>query len=453
MTEAAECDRTARDDRARLVQRALAVYLKHLPESEYVVLDAWVRNHFAFQQAWMLDPNRFAICIKSRQIGISHATAGWAVLRGAMHGETTTVISTDQRAAEEVLDKAGRHASVLVAGGSRWALSVARSGELRFPFSGGRILALPASSGGRGFSGNVVLDELAYHGPRSEEIWDAASAVVMHGYALRAISTPNGTGNLFHELATNPAATRGWSRHQISIDDARTDGMRVNDAELWAMAHGDPRVFAQLFRCSFLDGAEQYLPSAAIHAAITDPMPEVEGECYGGLDVGLVNDLSTLTTIVQDARGECWEKETLCWKRTDWETQQREIEAAYKRWGWRRLCVDATGLGAVPAQLLQKKLGRQRVEPVHFTSGTKEDLATTLYQAFSDGMVHIRRDPEVVQDLSSIKRIVTSTGAVRYDADRTSRGHADRAWSLALALMACSNKPGRRIERGDTGWG
>lgn len=422
-----------------------------LPRSEFAALSAWVETFYPFQRAWLLEPERFAVCNKSRQIGFTHSTAGWAVIRGALLGETTTAISIGARESAEILDKATKHASILADLGSKWARARQHGDYLDFE-SGGRIIALPASSGGRSFSGNVILDEFAFHEGKSDKVWDAASAVAMHGFCVRVVSTPNGVGNLYHELWSNPAATKGWARHEITIDAAIAQGFPVDLDDCWKMAHGDPRVFAQLFRCSFLDGAEQYIPSAAITAAVTDPMPEVEGENFAGLDIGLVNDLASLTTITQDHRGECWERETLTWKRTEWETMQTEIEAAFRRWGWRRLCVDSTGLGAVPTQLLQRKLGKQRVEAVNFTASAKEELATTLYQAFSDSVLHIRRDAELVQDLASIKRIVTSTGAVRYDAERTTRGHADRAWSLALGLMACSNKPGKRIERGDAGW-
>ena len=39
-------------------------------------------------------------------------------------------------------------------------------------------------------------------------------------------------------------------------------------------------------------------------------------------------------------------------------------------------------------------------------------------------------------DLHSLKRTTTSAGNVRFVADRSENGHADRAWALALALHA-----------------
>ena len=42
---------------------------------------------------------------------------------------------------------------------------------------------------------------------------------------------------------------------------------------------------------------------------------------------------------------------------------------------------------------------------------------------------------------ASIRRIVTKQASVRYDAPNTDKGHADRAWALALAVYAAANRP------------
>jgi phage FluMu gp28-like protein len=423
-----------------------------LPPREARVLKAWLHTFYSFQLRWLLETARFAICNKSRQIGFSHTTAAWAVLRSAFLGETTTIISKGERESMEVLEAAKKHADVLVALGSRWADATLKGEELRFA-SGGRIVALPASSGGRSFSGNVVLDEMAYHEGKADAVWDSASAVTLHDGCMRIISTPNGVGNLFHHLWTDETAHKGYALHSTTIDEAIAAGMNVDLEACWQMAHGDPRLFDQLFRCKFLDGSEQYIPTEWILRAAVQDLAELrvyEPVFYGGLDIGLVNDLSSLATLAVDPQtNHCalqpinWSEPvgTLCFKRTDWDEQQGEIERAWSRYQWRRLCVDQTGLGRVPAQLLQAKFGRGRVEPIDFGVKTKEELATALFQAFADQMISIPNDPDLIHDLCALKRIVTSTGSVRYDADRTERGHADRAWALALALLARSTLP------------
>lgn len=405
-----------------------------LPPREAKAIATWATTFFPFQLAWLFEPLMFALCLKSRQIGMSHTTAGVATMWAAALGETTTVISIGQRESNEVLDKAKAHADVLVTLGSRRAKAHQKGEELRFE-SGGRVIALPSSTGGRSFSGNVFLDEFAYL-ENPEKVWDGASAVAMHGGKMRVGSTPNGVGNMFHKLWTDEKEHKGWALHEISIYRAIADGMKVNIDDCWKMAHGDPRVFAQLFECSFLDGELQYIPTELVDQAIDYDMSWFEGETFAGLDIGLENDLSSLTVLKADRRGILHEQETITCKRTNWEAQQAMVLASFENWGWRTIAVDATGLGAVPAQLLQKALGRNRVIALPFTMQTKELLATGLYERFARSTLRIRASEPMRKDVLSLRRIVTSAGNIRYDAPRTRDGHADRAWSLALACHA-----------------
>ena len=221
-----------------------------LPPNELAALTAWVGTFYPFQREWLLEPARFALCLKSRQIGISHTTAACAVLWGAFLGETATIISVGEREALEVLEKAKRHSIVLTRLGSTWARHRAMSEEVTF-VNGGRVIALPASSGGRSFSGNVFLDEFAYV-QRPERVWDGASAVTMHGYRMRVASTPDGMDNAFANLWHSDASSRGYARHTFTLQRALDEGMKVSLDDCWKMAKGDKRLFAQLFECCFL---------------------------------------------------------------------------------------------------------------------------------------------------------------------------------------------------------
>jgi phage FluMu gp28-like protein len=317
--------------------------------------------------------------------------------------------------------------------------------------SGGRIISLPATSGARGYSANVILDEFAYH-DNPEKVWDAASAAVTHGgFRLRILSTPNGVGNMFYDMCTDPVKSAGYTHHRVTVDEAVAQGLIHDRDAAWRQARNDPRVYEQLFCCSFLDGDLQYIPTSLVEDAVDTSRPRFHGPVYAGFDFGLENDLTALTIVRQDAEGICWEQETRTCRRTSWDDQLEMILASSDDWGWRTLAVDATGMGAVPAQLLQKALGRNRVLPVTFTMQSKEALATGMYQRFADRTVRILGDEDMVRDLCSIRRMITAAGNVRYDAPRTEQGHADCAWSLALALHCASPLAvqGGRVDYGD----
>ena len=66
-------------------------------------------------------------------------------------------------------------------------------------------------------------------------------------------------------------------------------------------------------------------------------------------------------------------------------------------------------------------------------------MATRLYQSLAEGVLWFSRaDKDVIDDVTSIRRTVTEAGTVRFEAPRTAKGHADRAWALMLAIQASS---------------
>jgi phage FluMu gp28-like protein len=116
--------------------------------------------------------------------------------------------------------------------------------------------------------------------------------------------------------------------------------------------------------------------------------------------------------------------------------QHEAITATIRMTAARRVCIDSTGLGAQLAEDLQRDFGTFRVEQVQFTGAVKSDLATRTLRNFQDHRIRIPVDVKLREDLHSVKKVVTSAGNIRFDAERTKDGHADRFWAMALALMA-----------------
>ena len=79
--------------------------------------------------------------------------------------------------------------------------------EVRFA-NGSVIYGLPANPDtARGYSGNVTLDEFAFHSD-ADKIYTALFPTITRGYCLEVISTPNGQQGKFYEIGEGGRASR-----------------------------------------------------------------------------------------------------------------------------------------------------------------------------------------------------------------------------------------------------
>ena len=106
----------------------------------------------------------------------------------------------------------------------------------------------------------------------------------------------------------------------------------------------------------------------------------------------------------------------------------------------RRAAIDATGMGAPLAEALAREFG-PRVEPVVFTSAVKEDLAFRTKRRMEARLTLLPDTREIRRAFSAVKKIVTPSGNLRFDAERTDAGHADEFWAKALADLAADSHP------------
>jgi len=109
----------------------------------------------------------------------------------------------------------------------------------------------------------------------------------------------------------------------------------------------------------------------------------------------------------------------------------------------RRACIDATGMGAPLAEALAREFGT-RVEPVVFTAALKEDLAFRTKRRLEARLSLLPDTREIRRAFSAVKKFVTPSGNLRFDAERTDAGHADEFWAKALADLAADSRPAAR---------
>jgi len=454
-----------------------------------------------YQERWIEDDSQLKIAVWSRQSGKSFAAALRATLKCVNKHTQYIILSKGERQSRLFMEKVKDFCQAfkdlrMVKKYVELPETDEKVMEVCFPHNGSRIIALPANPDtARGYTGNIVLDEFAFHGD-ARKIYAACFPIITRGYSIEVISTPNGTAGKFYEIAKaaglvgqhtvdsrqdtgeNPQgpgsspstvyrmpSTALWSGHRVDIYDAVAAGLPAN-IELLRSGCDDEETWLQEYGCQFLSDAQNYIPveliSTCVHEEATTEWAgygirdtghgEATGHAardfYMGVDIGRKRDL-TIAWVFEKVGGILWSRRLLVMKGMSFDQQEKEIcqlieggAAPYPVSrvpcpAVRRVCIDQSGIGMMLAEHLVQKYGAM-VEPVTFTAQLKERLAPMVKQAFEERTVRIPDNREVRADINSVKRFVTMAGNVRFDAEHTDRGHADRFWALAMVVNAAS---------------
>ena len=306
--------------------------------------------------------------------------------------------------------------------------------EVRFP-GGSRVTAISASpDAARGFGGNMLFDEFAFHAD-SRRIWGSAYPVAARGgHKIRVISTPNGKGNKFYELMT--AQDNGWSKHHVDIYEAVKQGLDVDIDEL-RRGMSDEDAWAQEFELKWMDAASSWLDYDLIASVENDqagiPLNYTGGSVFVGVDIAARNDLFVIW--VMELVGDIlWTRDVIARRRISFAEQDQLLDQVMNRYRVVRVKMDQTGMGEKPVEDAKRRYGSNRVEGVLFSLASKLDMATGLKEKFQDRRTRIPSgDPALRADLHAIKSQVGATGQRRLVADGDTDGHADRFWAAAMA--------------------
>ncbi len=419
-----------------------------------------------YQKRWLEDRSRFKIGMFTRRGGKTFgamAEAADDAIRAEMAGQRTrwTVLSRSENTAKEAMEDAlkpivrgfwaaynrlARGAGPVFEEGEFHAPemdAVYKTHEVRFP-GGSRIVALSASpDAARGFGGNLILDEFAFHRD-SRRIWGSAFPVAARGgHKIRVISTPNGKGNKFYELMTTDDDT--WSRHQVDIYQAVKEGLEVDIDDLRA-GMADEDAWAQEFELQWLDEAASWLDYDLIAGCEArgagDPAGYTGGPVFVGVDIAARNDLFVIW-VVELVGDVLWTREIIARKRISFAEQDQLLAEVFRRYRVARCAIDQTGMGEKPVEDAQRRYGSVRVQGVLFTSAARLDMATTLKERMQDRRLRIPEgDPVLRADLHAIRSRVGPTGIRRLISDGETDGHADRFWAAALAVSVADGGEG-----------
>ncbi|MEW5790022.1 MAG: terminase large subunit domain-containing protein [Pseudomonadota bacterium] len=407
---------------------------------------------YPYQRRYLADNSRWKAAMWSRQTGKTFTTTLEAVLdcleaevSGRIARWTILSISRD-RALDAIRTGAALHAQAIGA-----AFEVLTDDSLGIEqqaamvkFPGGSyvraIAARPETA--RGMSDNLILDEFAHH-KDNRALWRALVPVVSKpSLKIRVISTPNGVGDMFHEIMT--ADDGLWSRHVVTIHDAVADGLPRDIAELRKAAR-DPDTWAQEFECAFLDRAgREWLSFEEILAALESaPLPPYDGRpVYVGMDIAARGDLSVIAVLEDVGAGVLALREMQVMRGESFAAQLARLDAVFRAYRVARCAIDQTGMGEMPVQEAQRRHGQYRVAGVLFTAPAKLDMAVALKDRLQARRLLlppaslVEPKEALIDDLRAVRMEPGAGGVPRLLADRDGAGHADRFWALALAVAA-----------------
>jgi phage FluMu gp28-like protein len=173
------------------------------------------------------------ILLWGRQTGKSYTLAAWAVDRLLTRpGRLVTVLSNSKTNGMEfnvqvakVCEKLGQAFEFADLSPDKRYETMNCETRIRVNGKVGRIKILAANPRtARGFSGDLILDEFAYH-EDSNAIWNAAEPILSSNadYFCRIASTPNGKHNLFYRLCTNGM----FPVSKVTRTDAYAEGCEI----------------------------------------------------------------------------------------------------------------------------------------------------------------------------------------------------------------------------------
>ena len=394
-----------------------------------------------------IDSRKFSVIKMARQTGKSFVVSYWATRRATTKpNHTIVVVSPTERQSKLFVDKVKLHIKAMRLTSVKFFEDTElKKLEVNFP-NGSQIVALPANPDGiRGFSGDVIMDEVAFF-KNWQEVYRAVFPIITRkkDYKLVAISTPFGKNDLFYYLWSISENNPKWFRYSLNIFEAVAKGLKVDVEELRAGIKNED-VWRTEYLVEFIDEADAVLPYELIQKCempkeelLVGDIKELKGELYCGVDVGRRKDL-TVITLLEKLGDVLYVRRTEELSKKPFR-EQLEVISHYAHYA-RRLAIDETGLGMQLAEELRERFG-SKVIPVYFSAKNKEELAEKLRAKFQDRLIRIPADPDLREDLHSVRKTVTNAGNVRYEGS-TQESHADRFWSLALAVHAATQKRSR----------
>lgn len=396
------------------------------------ILQPWQLRYF---RAFQVENRMISLC--SRQIGKSFIAAFCAVYDCVLNGATWTLVSTGQRAADELFRKCVKMARYFEATtrGTRLHFTFSNNAsEIRFS-NGASICSCPNNPDGlRGKSSSLLFDEMAFI-ENADECFQACIPFLTSPYGaekkLQIISTPGGCSGKFYELWNGS----DYYRTKVTLLDAVKEGLAVDVDEIRRTIIDDD-IWRQEYMVEFLDTNTALFSFELLRGSVYDVLPS-GGKVWLGVDIGRTHDRTSIA-ILREVGGVLYVDRVESLSNREFDFQFQYISNLTKSLKPVRVCIDATGIGAQLAEQLHKRF--PCVHEVKFSNESKNEMFNLTKRHLGSSTLKLPNDEGLIEDLHKIRRIVSPSGNISYGASRDDSGHADEATAVALAVYAAKRQ-------------
>jgi phage FluMu gp28-like protein len=434
-----------------------------------------------FQIDMWNDDSTFRHHNKARQISFSWSCAANAVARAVLDARDGIFISINQTESEEKV----RYAlSVLRALKTKGLPKLKRQSMSEIEFeNGARISSYPAKAARGRARADIYLDELA-HVRDDRSIYVGTLPVISKGGRIWIGSSPLAASGTFWEigeqkLKTYPGYTRKvtpwWHIYAfcknvgqaIRLAGGMTTEERVGvfGRERLVEIFDNVAVedFQTEYECTYVDEISSFITWEEIKAAQTDDLICPQASCRDsissevwdaikalrrevrlghveevfscGIDIGRTRNTTEITLIGISGLKVLPMRLCISLDNIKFEGQIEVIKTILTSVPVSLCYVDQTGIGYQISETLMD-LFPQVVDGKVFTNASKNVWSTALKVAIQAKKILIPVDRGLAYQIHSIKKIVTSSKLLSYDTTKDEKHHADRYWSLALAVSA-----------------
>lgn len=445
----------------------------HVPTSQADREREVLEHHFLpYQERWINDESRNKLAEKTRRCGLTFAEEFRRVERICRAGARydAYITSKDEGLAKQFIRECKGFASA-------YKLAAEDIGEVVFDKDKGiSAFALEAATGKRiyslssnpdqqaGRAGDRTADEYALHKDQ-RQLYAIMKPGTKWGGQLSIFSTHRGANSFFNQLireVREEGNPKKFSLHSIPITKAVEEGLWIKirsqlpeddeqkhwtDEEFLQSCRDempDEESFLQEYMCVPEDDADSYIGWELILPCVSSAIGKIDwrtlpGPFFLGYDVARKKDLSVITLMHQvgNVLIQC---ALIVLERKKFSEQRSILYSLLDDKRVKKAAIDATGIGAQLAEEAADKYGTTRVNEVVFTMGAKQELAIPFKTRFEDRTIAIFDDLKLHADLRSVKKETTSAGNVIFKAEAgATDGHADRFWSMALAVNAAES--------------